>query len=447
MRLHKVLGALLALVLWSSIATPGPVETIALSGGQSLDAWSIGGYAGLGNTADYAWWYGCSPTSAGMMMGYYDRNGYNTKTYANLVPGGVAESTTYSGSPLLVTSSIASSGHVSDFYSGGYLATGDDVVPPTHSFNCLADYMRTSMSNYGGYNNVNGSTTFYYFSDGSPTPVSDLYGAGFAYYDLDGACGIYRYLNYRGYQQTNPSTETNVFTQYIDTVKPGVGFTLAQYKTEIDAGRPVLIQLDGHTMCGIGYDSTVSTQIYVSDTWTGGLHAMTWGGTYGGMAHTGVTVVRFDGVGAADDAAGGTCVSAYDNDGFGGVGSSVGLSGPALAATMTVSSFDGGGDGWLSLKYFYSDAELVTAGILDESLLRMYWWNGSQWKFDGTGVFYLGSPAGVLGDFGVDTGSNYAWINVSHASQWALAQGLAIPEPATVALLLAGLLCVRRQRG
>ena len=35
----------------------------------------------LPNTTDYDWWYGCSPTSAGMIMGHYDRNGYGSQHY------------------------------------------------------------------------------------------------------------------------------------------------------------------------------------------------------------------------------------------------------------------------------------------------------------------------------------------------------------------------------
>ena len=29
-----------------------------------------------GGAPDYEWWYGCSPTAAGMLMGHYDINGY-----------------------------------------------------------------------------------------------------------------------------------------------------------------------------------------------------------------------------------------------------------------------------------------------------------------------------------------------------------------------------------
>ena len=69
------------------------------------------------------------------------------------------------------------------------------------------------------------------------------------------------------------------------------GFTFANFKAEIDAGRPVLIQVEGHTMLGFGYDDAGST-IYIHDTWDYADHTMTWGGDYSGMTHYGVTVIK-----------------------------------------------------------------------------------------------------------------------------------------------------------
>jgi hypothetical protein len=60
---------------------------------------------------------------------------------------------------------------------------------------------------------------------------------------------------------------------------------------EINAGRPVLIQLNGHTMTGVGYDVTGQT-VYVHDTWDNSVHSMTWGGSYSGMNHIAVTVIH-----------------------------------------------------------------------------------------------------------------------------------------------------------
>lgn len=44
-------------------------------------------------------------------------------------------------------------------------------------------------------------------------------------------------------------------------------------------------------MLGYGYDDTGST-IYIHNTWDYSDHSMTWGGSYSGMLHYGVAVVR-----------------------------------------------------------------------------------------------------------------------------------------------------------
>ncbi len=47
----------------------------------------------------------------------------------------------------------------------------------------------------------------------------------------------------------------------------------------------------GHTMVGTGYDDSTSDLMYIHDTWDHSSHTMIWGGSYAGMAQTGVTVV------------------------------------------------------------------------------------------------------------------------------------------------------------
>jgi len=235
----------------------------------------------LPDPGDYDWWYGCSPTSAGMMMGYYDVQGYNAQSYDNLVPGGPAEDSTFGGpGPFLANDAIASSGHITDFYGGGYLASGDDVAPPWHSFDSLADFMGTSQDSY---TNSNGSTTFYYFTDGSPFTESDA-----VTYTLTGPSGMYgigEYIEYAGYDADV------LYNQYIDTQGYTYGFTFAQYMAEIDAGRPVMIHVEDHSMYGYGYDSVTNT-VLLHDTWTQAQHSMTWGGAYDGLYHYSVTVLE-----------------------------------------------------------------------------------------------------------------------------------------------------------
>jgi len=151
---------------------------------------------------DNEWWYGCSPTAAGMLIGYYDINGYGGKTYHNLVPGAVAEISTFPSVEgnwdYNVQKIIASPRHVSDFYSGGYLASGDDVIgAPTGPLDSLADFMGTSQDPYG---NENGATKFWFFTDGSRLTVADLYNTGDpSIYGDSGTYGIYEFIRWAGY--------------------------------------------------------------------------------------------------------------------------------------------------------------------------------------------------------------------------------------------------------
>lgn len=244
-----------------------------------LVSYSFGG--SVPNASSYDWWYGCSPTSAGMLISWYDRNGYS-----NLVPGGEAETSTFGNPGALVNSIIASNGHISDFYSNGYNISGDDAAPPFHSFDCLADFMGTSQDAYG---NNNGFTKFYFYADNSPLTSADIYSYGSSYYNSDGMYGIGEYIQYGGYDTATLYSQRIYGYNGIEA-----GFTYEQYKAEIDAGRGVLIHVEGHTMYGYGYiDGTDTIQVY--DTWPpAGQNpgTMVWGGSYSSMAHCGVTVVQ-----------------------------------------------------------------------------------------------------------------------------------------------------------
>jgi len=248
----------------------------------------------LSNEPDYAWWYGCSPTSAGMMMGYYDRNGYGGLLYSNLVPGGVAESSTFGVAAwsTQAQSTIASSRHVSDFYVSGYNASGDDVPgAPTGPLNSLADFMGTSQDVYG---NPNGATSFWNWTNGSRMTSSDIYGLGASYYNDSGMYGMLEYAQYAGYDVTQ------LYNQYADSLGLTYGFTYDDYKAEIDAGRPVMVHVytegvGGHSMMGYGYDESGGNYVVLNDTWSAGPNTMLWGGSYGGMALSDVTVMELTG--------------------------------------------------------------------------------------------------------------------------------------------------------
>ncbi len=228
----------------------------------------------LPNAPDYNWWHGCSPTSAGMMMGYYDINGYGGLYYDNLVPGGQAELSTFGPGPYIANDAIASSGHISDFYSGGYGVSGDDVISSPHQFDSLADFMGTSQDSVG---NSNGSTEWMFYTNGLKLYAADVYGSVPSRYDQSGMFGMWEYFDYAGYGSESPSNH-DFFNQYVDTYNSN-GFTFAEYMAEIDAGRVVMIHVEGHSMFGYGYDDATET-IYLHDTLSEGEYSMIWGETY-----------------------------------------------------------------------------------------------------------------------------------------------------------------------
>ena len=262
-----------------------------MSPGGELTAVSFGGT--LGNGGDYEWYYGCSPTSAGMLMGYYDRNGYDGLTYDNLVPGGVAETTTFptTGSGHLVGNAIASSGHIADFWVG-YGQSGNDPLASGRTipddFNCLADFMGTSQDNLDTSNSIHnpdGSTMFYSSGNSTPLTYTTIESSGYDYYNSSGMYGIYEYVTYAGYGVASLYHQ-NTYNEYSG------GFDFDDAKAEIDAGRPFLVHIEGHTMLGYGYDDPTDT-LYVHDTWTEGQHEMIWDSNpmYSGGGHSDLALV------------------------------------------------------------------------------------------------------------------------------------------------------------
>ncbi len=259
----------------------------------------------LANTCIYDWVYGCSAVSAGMMMGYYDRTGYN-RMYEGPTNGGVAptsnstwgrtywgscdsgQSPFYHGECPWVASHMGKDGrnirgYVDDYYTG-YVCNATDPFKANgwteHTADCTGDFMGTSQNRW---HMEDGATMFYYNSDNSPKyNYTACESSGYR----DGCHGMRLFAESRGY-----TVSTNFNQRIYGYGGKSAGFTYDQYKAEIDAGRPVIIQISGHTMLGYGYDSASST-IYICNTWDHSGHTMTWGGSYSGMAHHGVTVFR-----------------------------------------------------------------------------------------------------------------------------------------------------------
>jgi len=258
------------------------------------------------------WTYGCTATSAGMLFGYYDRTGY-PNMYTGSTNGGVCPLTDLgqgiftnprypiSGSCYIIATEngldgISSNAHVDDYWIS-YGSAGPDPWEGNwaeHTWGlCTADFLGTNQwkwdySSYPGTDgtkdtNTDGSTAIWNYNDGSklydwcPGPAYGL--------PTTSCChGLRLFAESRGY-----SVETN-YNQLTDNQNSN-GFTFAEFQSEINAGRPVLIHVVGHTMVGIGYDTSTNS-IYIHDTWDNDIHSMTWGGSYAGMALYAVTVIH-----------------------------------------------------------------------------------------------------------------------------------------------------------
>jgi len=260
----------------------------------------------ISNVPAMTWCFGCSATSAAMMFGHYDNTDY-PNMYAGPTNDGVFPMTNEVWGTVVINEEIralcplsatrlgldsrTTKGHVDDYWIK-YDDPGPDPFIGNwteHTYiECTGDYMGTNQSLL---NNTDGSTIFYNYPDGDPI------------YDYtecepdnrDGCHGMREFVESRGY---TVQTLGN-FNQYIYGYNGNTkGFTFEDFKTEIDAGRPVLIHVEGHTMLGYGYNETGSI-IYIHDTWDYENHEMTWGGSYSGMAHSGVSVLKLRPVTAA----------------------------------------------------------------------------------------------------------------------------------------------------
>jgi hypothetical protein len=247
----------------------------------------------------FTWVFGCSAVSASMIAGYYDGNGF-PNIYTGPTNGGVIpliEDSTwgswtdsvgdlYPNNPLIAShqglDGRGELGSIDDYWVS-YLSNRNDPFITgnwaQHTWgDAVGDYMKTSQSQYG---NVDGSTSFYYSNSATPLSCATMEASGIA--NEDGTYGRKLFYEARGY------TVTDCYTQMTDNKHNG-GFSFAQYKAEIDAGLPVLLNLNGHSIVGVGYDDSSST-VYIHDTWDNSAHTMPWGGSYAGMGLWGVSIV------------------------------------------------------------------------------------------------------------------------------------------------------------
>lgn len=239
----------------------------------------------------YNWVFGCGAVAASMIGAYYDRNGF-PNIYAGPANGGVmplkndiwptwtdSVGTSYPGNPL-AASRMGSDGRTIRGSIDDYWIAYDSSAPDPyitggwaqHAWgDSFGDYMKTSQSAYG---NPDGSTYFYWNPDGTRLTCAAMSSEAAS---RDATFGRKLFYEARGY------TVTDCFNQRTDNVVAG-GFSFAEYKAQIDAGRPVFLMLTGHFVAGIGYDnSTTPATVFFNDTWDYNTHSMPWGGSYSGM--------------------------------------------------------------------------------------------------------------------------------------------------------------------
>ena len=258
--------------------------------------------AGVNTLAEvpaFQWVFGCSAVSGSMIAGYYDRTGY-PNIYTGPTGGGMVPlmedqswgtwtdkvGDVYPNNPLIAShmgvDGRTTPGSIEDYWISYLSNLRDPYISgrwTQHAWgDAVGDYMKTSQS---AYNNVDGSSSFYYIDAATPLTCAAMEGYNEA--RLDGTYGRKLFYEARGY------TVTDCYTQMTDNVHAG-GFSFAQYKAEIDAGRPVLLNLEGHSIVGVGYSDPNTAHIH--DTWDNNNHSMTWGGSYSGMALWGVSVVN-----------------------------------------------------------------------------------------------------------------------------------------------------------
>ena len=186
----------------------------------------------------YLWLNGCGPTSAGMVLGYWDGQGFD-----NLVAGSAATQTQ------AVDDMISSSGNYDDYCLP--MDTFPAVIPDRseppfgdeHADDCIADFMKTSQS-------------YYSCSYGFTVP-----------FRMDDGLVDYAQMVAPEY---SVSSEVLIWGQ----------FTWDTLRAEIDAARPVILLVDtdgvlvpDHYVAAIGYGEQGTTRMYAClDTWDHGIH-------------------------------------------------------------------------------------------------------------------------------------------------------------------------------
>ena len=205
----------------------------------------------------YDWQYGCFGTACGILMGYWDRNGF-PNLYTGPTAGGVAPLTdagTNAGIRSLWASeagfdgrSATNYGHVDDYWVA-YENEGPDPWHTRgyeHSPDCVGDFIGLNQNRWTNMNGeCNGNRdgwAFNYFDTSGARRVNFTPGPEAGLPARDVQSGLRAYAEYCGYAADSFSQLVDIWT---DT-PPGQGFTFQEVVREIDAGYPLIIMLQDH---------------------------------------------------------------------------------------------------------------------------------------------------------------------------------------------------------
>jgi hypothetical protein len=258
----------------------------------------------------YDWSFGCTATASSMFAGYYDNYGADNiyigpengglQPMSNAVWNTQASANGTSNIPV-AASFIGVDGRTVKGHREDYWVAPDDESDPyfgnwtEHDYNvgqrATGDFMGTNQWNKWG--NIDSSTSLWAYmapSGGMLIDKADEVSPP----ARDGIHGIRLFFESIGYDvDMNYTQLVDGWIDPDDTAAGAVtgGYTFAKYKASIDAGRPVMIGLDNHSVLGYGYDdSTTPPTVYIRSTWynnlyTPGSETMPWGVGWNGMYH------------------------------------------------------------------------------------------------------------------------------------------------------------------
>ncbi|MDY7010623.1 MAG: hypothetical protein SVV80_07710 [Planctomycetota bacterium] len=232
----------------------------------------------LADVPAYEWWFGCAPTAAGMLIGYYDA----FAGYEDLIVGDASTQTDD------VNEAIASSGDGTYFCNAyGYyeLPWTVDATPGT--------------GHIGDYAIYDGVDDYYYF-----TPYPDMSEIDPAGAHADDCLADFMHTSRSADGLTLGGTWANMMglgaTEYVAYRLPGHtasstdvvwgALTLSMLAAEINAGRPVLLSVDSsgngqvdHAITAIGYD-LINQQYAYYNTYDADIHWADFHGVTAGQA-------------------------------------------------------------------------------------------------------------------------------------------------------------------